>query len=307
MNTGALIVAAGKSSRMGDFKPMMKIGSITVVERLILTLQQAGCGPVVLVTGYRAEELEHHVSKMNVICIRNEAFEDTEMFDSVKLGLAHIKNFCEQLVFTPVDVPMFTLNTLLQLKSSGAKLAVPVCHGEEGHPLLVHVDAIPGILGYRGQHGLFGALQQCGYDRMRIEVEDKGTLLDADTVAQMDTLLKYHNSQMFAPVVNVKMAKEKVFFSAGTALLLTLLETTGSMKEACRQMNLSYTNGWSMINRAEEQLGYEILKRQHGGKSGGGATLTPKGKTLLERYTALEKDIRTYAQEAFARIFPDYL
>ena len=35
MQTGALIVAAGMSSRMGDFKPMLNIGSISIAQRII--------------------------------------------------------------------------------------------------------------------------------------------------------------------------------------------------------------------------------------------------------------------------------
>jgi CTP:molybdopterin cytidylyltransferase MocA len=53
MKTGAVIVAAGMSSRMHDFKPLLKIGSITIVQRIIATLQQAGVDLIVLVTGYR--------------------------------------------------------------------------------------------------------------------------------------------------------------------------------------------------------------------------------------------------------------
>ena len=42
MQTGALIVAAGKSSRMGDFKPMLQLGSISIAQRVINNFRQAG-------------------------------------------------------------------------------------------------------------------------------------------------------------------------------------------------------------------------------------------------------------------------
>ena len=42
MQTAALIVAAGMSSRMGSFKPMLSIGSISVAQRIIATLHQSG-------------------------------------------------------------------------------------------------------------------------------------------------------------------------------------------------------------------------------------------------------------------------
>ena len=48
MQTGALIVAAGKSSRMGDFKPMLQLGSISIAQRVINNFRQAGISKIVL-------------------------------------------------------------------------------------------------------------------------------------------------------------------------------------------------------------------------------------------------------------------
>ena len=57
MQTAALIVAAGMSSRMGDFKPLLNLGSISVAQRVIATLHQAGVSKIVMVTGYNAVTL----------------------------------------------------------------------------------------------------------------------------------------------------------------------------------------------------------------------------------------------------------
>ena len=61
MQTGALIVAAGKSSRMGDFKPMLQLGSISIAQRVINNFRQAGISKIVVVTGYNADALERHL------------------------------------------------------------------------------------------------------------------------------------------------------------------------------------------------------------------------------------------------------
>ena len=66
MQTGALIVAAGKSSRMGDFKPMLQLGSISIAQRVINNFRQAGISKVVVVTGYHADVLECHLASNNV-------------------------------------------------------------------------------------------------------------------------------------------------------------------------------------------------------------------------------------------------
>ena len=62
LQTAALIVAAGMSSRMGVFKPMLNIGSISIAQRVIATLQQAGVDRIVMITGYNAIQLERHLS-----------------------------------------------------------------------------------------------------------------------------------------------------------------------------------------------------------------------------------------------------
>ena len=56
--TGAVLVAAGLSSRMKDFKPMLPFGTSTASRHMIGMLKSLKADPIVVVTGYRAEELE---------------------------------------------------------------------------------------------------------------------------------------------------------------------------------------------------------------------------------------------------------
>ena len=74
MQTAALIVAAGKSSRMGQFKPMLSIGSISVAQRVVATLSQAGVSKIIMVTGCNATMLERHLSGNGIIFLRNELY-----------------------------------------------------------------------------------------------------------------------------------------------------------------------------------------------------------------------------------------
>ena len=60
MSIGAVIVAAGMSSRMGDFKPMLSIGSQSIARRIVSTLRQAGAEEIVMITGHNADALERH-------------------------------------------------------------------------------------------------------------------------------------------------------------------------------------------------------------------------------------------------------
>ena len=106
MQTGALIVAAGKSSRMGDFKPMLQLGSISIAQRVINNFRQAGISKIVVVTGYRADVLERHLASNNVIFLRNEDYASTHMFDSVRIGLEYLKDKVDTVLLSfATEVP----------------------------------------------------------------------------------------------------------------------------------------------------------------------------------------------------------
>ncbi|MDR3294649.1 MAG: NTP transferase domain-containing protein, partial [Clostridiales Family XIII bacterium] len=55
--TAAVILAAGYSSRMGGFKPLLKIGGMPALEIQLRMLRSAGIGDVVVVTGHARERL----------------------------------------------------------------------------------------------------------------------------------------------------------------------------------------------------------------------------------------------------------
>ena len=194
MRTGAVIVAAGMSSRMGDFKPLLNIGSISIAQRVVETLQQAGAERIVAVTGYQAAALERHLANQGIVFLRNEQYETTQMFDSAKIGLSYLKDKCDRILFTPVDIPLFTAATVQALLKSDEKLACPVCQDTPGHPILLSSDLVEKILEDSGEGGLQGAIERLGTPMVQIPVSDPGILHDADTPSDYQSLLDYHNS-----------------------------------------------------------------------------------------------------------------
>ena len=241
MEIGAVIVAAGMSSRMGDFKPMLSIGEISVAQRVVATLRQAGAERVVVVTGYNADELERHLARSGAVFVRNENYRTTEMFDSALIGLKYMSGKCGRILFTPVDVPLFTAATVRRLLDSGAELACPVCNGQRGHPILMSASVVQKLLSDSGEGGLKGALARCGVEEALVEVEDTGILHDADTPEDFRQLLELHNSQLVRPVLQVSVARQLTFLDGRVAMLLRLIGETGSVREACQKMQMSYS------------------------------------------------------------------
>ncbi|MBO5640026.1 MAG: NTP transferase domain-containing protein [Oscillospiraceae bacterium] len=303
MLTAALIVAAGMSSRMGDFKPMLNIGSISIAQRVVASLQQAGVEKIVMVTGYNAVQLERHLSGLGIVFLRNENYEHTQMFESACIGLSYLADKCDRLLFTPVDIPLFTAATLQQLLDSDAPLACPVCDGKRGHPILIASSLIGSILSDSGHDGLRGALERCGAPMTEIPVEDRGILHDADTPEDYKALLRYHNEQLVRPQVGVALVRELPFFDQRTAMLLHLVEETASVRTACQRMQMSYSSGWNVIHALESQLNHPLVRRSQGGAGGGGSSLTEDGIAFLRQYDAYAAAVRDYAVEHFEEYF----
>ena len=309
MTTGALIVAAGMSSRMGDFKPMLNIGAISIAQRVVATFQQAGVDKIVMVTGYNATALERHLSGNGIVFLRNEHYETTHMFESSCIGLAYLRDKCDRVLFTPVDIPLFTAATVQALLDTKGPLACPVCEGQMGHPTLLSSSLIDYILADSGEGGLRGALERCGTELTQVPVTDRGILFDADTPEDYRSLLTYHNAQLVRPVVNVSLAREKIFFDARTAMLLRLVEETASVRTACQRMQMSYSSGWNVIRALESQLNHTLIQRSQGGVGGGRSLLTEDGRRLLRAYEAFSSALHDRAGELyeryFAELFPD--
>ncbi len=303
MQIGALIVAAGMSTRMGEFKPMLSIGSISVAQRVVATLSQAGVSKIVMVTGYNAAMLERHLSGNGIIFLRNENYETTQMFDSVKIGLSYLLDKCDKVLFTPVDVPLFTAQTVKQILDSGAPLACPMCEGKQGHPILIANSLIPEILRDCGEQGLKGAMDRCSVPLLRIDVEDPGTIHDADTPEDYSALVEYHNSQLVRPVVHVALTREKPFFDSKSAMLLMLIDETTSVRAAGQRMQLSYSSCWNIIRTLESQLNYPLIERTQGGAGGSTSILTEQGHLLLERYSSYDKALKAQAAALYDEYF----
>ena len=60
-----------------------------------------------------------------------------------------------------------------------------------------------------------------------------------------------------------------------------------------------------MLRSCEAALSYPLIQRKVGCAGGGGSTLTPEGRSLLERYRQWEADCKAYAKAHLADFFPE--
>jgi molybdate transport system regulatory protein len=78
----------------------------------------------------------------------------------------------------------------------------------------------------------------------------------------------------------------------GKIRLLELIEETGSISAAGRAMDMSYRRAWLLLDELNQTFREPVAITAHGGRSGGGASLTPFGKRLVQGYRRMETDAR---------------
>ena len=88
----------------------------------------------------------------------------------------------------------------------------------------------------------------------------------------------------------IKVNNKKVF-GHGPKELLVNVKKLGSLRQAAKSMNMSYSKAWTIIKNLENALGYKILNMQPGGSHGGGSTLTIEGEELLKKFLTLEEKL----------------
>ena len=88
--------------------------------------------------------------------------------------------------------------------------------------------------------------------------------------------------------------------------MLQFIDETGSIQAAAKQMGMSYSKCWKLLNRAEEQMGFPFLNRNNGGRHGGNSTITEEGREFMNRYQAMLEDISRLSQNFFDVYFQDY-
>lgn len=301
--TGAILVAAGMSSRMHDFKPLLPFSNSTIALHTVSMLKKMHLDPIIVITGFRGDELMAHLSSTGVRFKKNERFQTTQMFDSVKLGIEEIVDECERVLIMPMDIPAIQAQTYQMILSVDAPIVRTRYKDKAGHPIILDKKTAKSFLVYEGENGLQGAVRACITPPVDVEVSDEGVNKDVDTPEDYKELIEWNykrgNGYPVRAQVEVCLKANESFFCAQTETLLELIGKTGSRQAACDEMGLSYSKATRLINTAEKQLGYKLIRRWSGGPEGGGSELTEECKIMLDRYKKMVAEVQMAAEKAY--------
>jgi molybdate transport repressor ModE-like protein len=308
MKTGAIITAGGKPENVPDYDLTFIMGETSAIKKIIITLQKAKIEPIVIVTGYKADEIEKHAAGMGAIFLRNENYMSSDMFDAVRTGVGYLKAECERIFVIPADIPTFSSASLDLLMNAESSAVCPSFKGKPGHPILIKNDLYETILDYQGTNGLWGAVTSGGSEVAYINVEDEGVLLEADTEENLKKLMKLSSKakESLRHEVELKLGRNEMIFDPFVQQFLETVNRANSIQTACKQMHISYSKGLKMISRVEKETGVALLERHAGGSEGGVSFLTPKGREFVYSYICMKGELEVYAEQLFEQYFKDF-
>ncbi len=186
----AVVLAAGKSSRMGQLKQLMPLQERPLLEHAVQKALDSDFTAVYTVLGYEAGRIKREIDITDERhhWLFNEKYEYGQS-TSIKKALMHIMGHYDHVMIMLGDLPFIKGETLEMVKARGKEMCAaergpfivrPVHRGEAGHPVFIGnisrdlVEQLDGDQGFKPIKNLFAA-------RQLIETDDDGVIFDIDT------------------------------------------------------------------------------------------------------------------------------
>ena len=283
-NISAIILAAGMSTRMGAFKPLMPIGNTTAIENIIRVFRLAGIDNISVVTGFRAQDVASALKHQGVRLVLNESYADG-MLSSIKTGIRNLPAGCGAFFILPTDIPLVRLASVNALTAAfrPEHIFYPTFQERRGHPPLISTCFCRNILDFSGQGGLQAFLTRHESCAVNVAVADPGILLDMDTKPDYRRILAwYRQSQIPTPeeclallseafdaeaavidhgqmVAKVALALGKAIQCSKTKLNLDLLVAAGLLHDLARNQRDHARVAMQILNNLDYPAVAEIV------------------------------------------------
>jgi molybdenum cofactor cytidylyltransferase len=172
MKCGALILAAGASTRLGHPKQLLRLGNETLLDRSVRIAREAGCAPVVVVLGASEDQIRDQCKLQDVLIVSHPDWAKG-MGTTLSRGVQAFGNVQGVLVMT-CDMPAVTAEHIRTLIAS-EQVAASSYGGRKGVPAYFPKDLFPNLVELKGDMGARELLQ------LAYEVELPDGELDVDT------------------------------------------------------------------------------------------------------------------------------
>ena len=180
----AILLAAGEARRMGRLKQLLPLGKTTVVEQSVDNLLHSRASEVIVVLGYRAEEIKKKLAARPVKLALNSTYSQG-MSTSIVAGLSQVGDQARAVMLALADQPFIDSQTIDRLIDSfsgcNKGIVVPTYQGQRGHPVIFDIKYRDELLGLKGDTGGREIIGRYPEDVLEVAVDSPGINIDIDT------------------------------------------------------------------------------------------------------------------------------
>jgi len=184
----AILLAAGESKRMGEPKQLMPFGQSTMLEQTVDNLLNSKVGEIIVVLGYKAEEILGKLASRQVKTTINPAYRQG-MSTSIRAGLNLVADHIQGIMISLGDQPLIdsqTINRLVdEFRNHTKGIAIPTYHGRRGHPVIFAIRYKEELLRLKGDIGGREIIDRYSEDILEVAVNCEGICIDIDTSRQL--------------------------------------------------------------------------------------------------------------------------
>ncbi len=180
-----IVLAAGKSTRMGRNKLLLPVDGKPMVRRVVETGLASKASEVIVVIGHEDEKIRDALVGLNSKFVLNEEYERGQSF-SVRRGLDEIKDRAGAMMILPGDVAMVQTQeidaVIEEFWRHPSPIVVASHAGQPGHPILFSRELFNEISQINEETlGLKSVTTKNRDSTKRVETRSKAVLLDIDT------------------------------------------------------------------------------------------------------------------------------
>jgi molybdenum cofactor cytidylyltransferase len=188
----AIVLAAGKSSRMGRTKALLPLGSSgeTFLGRVIRVLREGGADAVVVVIGGDAAAVRASLPRddIHISAVENPRYEDGQL-SSLLVGLAAVEqrhDNVEAVMVTLVDLPLISATTVQAVREAflanrSTPLVRPRRGERHGHPVIFNRTIFGELRRAEPAKGAKPVVHAHAAEEVNVDVDDEGAVIDIDT------------------------------------------------------------------------------------------------------------------------------
>jgi molybdenum cofactor cytidylyltransferase len=189
----AILLAAGESRRMGDFKQLLQFKGKPFVACCVDTLLAAGVAEILVVTGHREKEVREAIGQRRVKFIFNADYQ-AGMSSSIVSGAAALDEKTTAILIALADQPQIDAGLVKKViavfETQQPLLVVPTFENRRGHPIILSAKLKAEILAIDPNIGLRQVVEAHKDEIFYLEVADQAVLLDFDYPQDYERLVR---------------------------------------------------------------------------------------------------------------------